>query len=64
MSNEEKVSSMLEKLKKAGHNPTYVQDGTYKCPQCGRYVVLTVGENFFTATGAMLKGKCSGTIRK
>lgn len=56
-------SALLKKLKDNGHNPEQIEDGTYRCRNCGRYVVAQNVNGKETYTGAMLKGKCAGTLR-
>lgn len=55
---------LLLKLKNLGHNPEEVGENVYRCRNCGRYAVLEDVSGKPKATGAMLKGKCAGTLRK
>lgn len=60
---DEKTRKLLERLQANGHNPEAIDGNTYRCAHCGRYAVINAGEGYWTASGAMLKGRCAGSLR-
>ena len=60
---DEKTRKLLERLQSNGHNPEAIDGNTYRCANCGRYAVIRAEETSWTVSGAMLKGKCAGSLR-